>query len=85
MPKRLKHGLTLNLLEIKGQYIRVAQLKSRQVEKKYYLYFKSKEIAMDVETQVSALRQQLDVFVVERLELFSEEVLHGFFHSIVRM
>ena len=40
---------------------------------------------MDVEAQVRALRQQLDAFAVEKLELIPEEVLHGFLHSIVRM
>ena len=40
---------------------------------------------MSVETQVPVLRSQLDVFAVERLGLIPEEVLHGFFHSIVRM
>ena len=68
-----------------AEYIRVAQMKSGQVEEKWYLYFKSKEIAMGVETQVSALRQHLDVFAVERLGLIPEEVLHGLFHSSVRM
>ena len=39
---------------------------------------------MGVETQVPALRQQLDAFDVERMGLILEEVLHGFLHSIVR-
>ena len=40
---------------------------------------------MAIETQISALQQQLDVFAVERLRLIPEEVLHGFFHSIIQM
>ena len=40
---------------------------------------------MGVETQVPALRQQLDAFAVEILGLIPEEVLYGFLHSIVRM
>ena len=40
---------------------------------------------MGVETRVPGLRQQLDVFAVERLGLIPEEVLLGFLHSIVQM
>ena len=57
-------------------------MKSGQAEEKY-LYCKSKEISMGIETQVPALRQQLDAFAVEILGLIPEEVLYCFLHSIV--
>ena len=40
---------------------------------------------MGVETQVPALRQQLDSFAVERLGVIPEEILLGFLHTVVRM